>query len=161
MVKLVYIFYSHRVISATATNKQELHVLWYLDEIVDERVRFINPCHAECFSMPCPLLISASQITCSRLLIQNHILVTNSADPDQMASAEAIWSGFTLFAKAGHVRVEQDKGNTQRKRGPWYYMRTAESRIIWVLSWSPLFYIIHLNRKVRKGTFGQVRPAKI
>ena len=34
----------------------------------------------------------------------------NSADPDQLASSEANWSGFTLFAMAGHIRVQQDKG---------------------------------------------------
>ena len=29
--------------------------------------------------------------------------MTNNADPDQLASEEANWSGSTLFAKAGHV----------------------------------------------------------
>ena len=36
--------------------------------------------------------------------------MANSADPDQMASEEANWSGATLFAKAGHIQVQQDKG---------------------------------------------------
>ena len=36
--------------------------------------------------------------------------MANSADPDQLASSEANWSGSTLFAKAGHIRVQQDKG---------------------------------------------------
>ena len=36
--------------------------------------------------------------------------MANSADPDQLASSEANWSGFTLFAKAGYIRVQQDKG---------------------------------------------------
>ena len=36
--------------------------------------------------------------------------MANSADPDQLASLEANWSGSTLFAKAGYVRVQQDKG---------------------------------------------------
>ena len=27
--------------------------------------------------------------------------MTNSADPDQLASSEANWSGFALFAKQG------------------------------------------------------------
>ena len=35
--------------------------------------------------------------------------MTNSADPDQLAS-EANWSGSTLFGKAGYGRVQQDKG---------------------------------------------------
>ena len=36
-------------------------------------------------------------------------LMANSADPDQLASSEAKWSGSTLFAKAGYIRVQQDK----------------------------------------------------
>ena len=36
--------------------------------------------------------------------------MTNSAEPDQLASSEANWSGSTLFAKAGYIRVQQDKG---------------------------------------------------
>ena len=37
-------------------------------------------------------------------------LMANSADPDQLASSEVSWSGFTLFAKTGHIRVQQDQG---------------------------------------------------
>ena len=41
--------------------------------------------------------------------------MANSADPDQLASdqlasSEANWSGTTLFAKAGYIRVQQEKG---------------------------------------------------
>ena len=43
--------------------------------------------------------------------------MANSADPDQLASSEANWSvdeanwsGSTVFAKAGYIRVQQDKG---------------------------------------------------
>ena len=36
--------------------------------------------------------------------------MANSADPDQLASSEANWSGSTLFAKAGYIRIQQDKG---------------------------------------------------
>ena len=36
--------------------------------------------------------------------------MTNSADPDQLASSETNWSGSTLFAKAVYTRVQQDKG---------------------------------------------------
>ena len=36
--------------------------------------------------------------------------MTNSADPYQLASSEANWSGPTLFAKAEYMRVRQDKG---------------------------------------------------
>ena len=33
--------------------------------------------------------------------------MTNSADPDQLASSEANWSGSTLFAKAGYILAWQ------------------------------------------------------
>ena len=36
--------------------------------------------------------------------------MANSADPDQLASSEANWSGSKVFAKAGYIRVQQDKG---------------------------------------------------
>ena len=36
--------------------------------------------------------------------------MTNSADSDQLASSEANWSGSTLFAKAGYIQIQQDKG---------------------------------------------------
>ena len=36
--------------------------------------------------------------------------MTNSADPNELASSEANWSGSTLFAKKGCIRVQQDKG---------------------------------------------------
>ena len=38
--------------------------------------------------------------------------MANSADPDQLASSEAKWSGSTLFAKEGHIRVQQDRVST-------------------------------------------------
>ena len=34
--------------------------------------------------------------------------MANSADPDQLASSEANWSGSTLFAKVGYIWVQQD-----------------------------------------------------
>ena len=36
--------------------------------------------------------------------------MANSVDPDQLDSEEANWSGSTLFAKAGYIRAQQDKG---------------------------------------------------
>ena len=36
--------------------------------------------------------------------------MANSADPDRMASSEANWSGFTLFANVGYIQVQHDKG---------------------------------------------------
>ena len=52
-------------------------------------------CHAH-------FLFPANQITWSGFLIDIHKL-TNNADPDQLVSSEANWSGSTLFAKTGHV----------------------------------------------------------
>ena len=36
--------------------------------------------------------------------------MTNSVDPDQLASEEANWFGSMLFAMAGYIRIQQDKG---------------------------------------------------
>ena len=36
--------------------------------------------------------------------------MANSADPDQLASYEANWTGSTLFAKAGRIWFQQDFG---------------------------------------------------
>ena len=36
--------------------------------------------------------------------------MANSADPDQLASSEANWSGSTLFAQAESILAQQDKG---------------------------------------------------
>ena len=36
--------------------------------------------------------------------------MVNSTDPVQLASSETNWSGATLFAKVGYIRVQQDKG---------------------------------------------------
>ena len=33
--------------------------------------------------------------------------MTNSVEPDQLASDEANWSGSTLFVRAGYIRVQQ------------------------------------------------------
>ena len=36
--------------------------------------------------------------------------MANIVDADQLASSETNWSGFILFAKAGYIWVQQDKG---------------------------------------------------
>ena len=36
--------------------------------------------------------------------------MTNSEDPDRLASEEANWSWSTLFAKAEHIRIQPDQG---------------------------------------------------
>ena len=42
--------------------------------------------------------------------------MTNIADPDQLASSEANWSGSTLFAKVGKIRVQQEKDGFQQEK---------------------------------------------
>ena len=37
--------------------------------------------------------------------------MTNSVDPDQLASSEAKWSGSILFAKTGHVVFSKRRVN--------------------------------------------------
>ena len=37
--------------------------------------------------------------------------MANSADPDQLASSEANWSGSTLFEKAGYIRIHRTRAN--------------------------------------------------
>ena len=39
--------------------------------------------------------------------------MANSADPDQLASEEANWSGFTLLAMAVHIQVQQIISSSQ------------------------------------------------
>ena len=39
--------------------------------------------------------------------------MTNSADPDQLASEEANWSWSTLFAKIRYIWVQQDQDNVK------------------------------------------------
>ena len=36
--------------------------------------------------------------------------MANSADPDQLDTSEANWSGSALFAKAAPIWVQQDRG---------------------------------------------------
>ena len=60
--------------------------------------------------MPRPLLnIGQSDALIEIVDIKFINWVANSADPDQMASEEANWSGSTLFAKAEFILVQQDK----------------------------------------------------
>ena len=66
------------------------------------------------FKMLCPLLIEVLELVAllkSKLLIKFTFMyiMTNSAAPDQFASEEANWYGSTLFAKVGHIWVQQNQ----------------------------------------------------
>ena len=50
--------------------------------------------------------------------------MTNSADPDQLASSEANWSGSALFAKTGQVVISKRKVNIV------FYIYTVDSRYL-------------------------------
>ena len=66
--------------------------------------------------MPHPFLIfSQSDYLIQVVDINSHTLMANSADPDQLASEEANWSGSTLFAKTGHVVFSKRRVNTKFK----------------------------------------------
>ena len=76
--------------------------------------------------------------------------MANSADPDQLASSEANWSGSTLFAKAGHIQAQQDQGYTTITHvllrafwqnflcttTPWWYNRTEQNIIKNRMEWN-------------------------
>ena len=62
-------------------------------------------CHAHSY-------FPANQITWSGFLIEILYLMTNCADPDQLASSEANWSGSPLFAKTEHVVFSKRMVNT-------------------------------------------------
>ena len=81
--------------------------------MVSELISF-NPCLAEWIKMLCPLLIfkpirSLDPDCCYKFAY----LMANSADPDQLASSEANWSGSTLFAKPGYIRIQQSASVAQ------------------------------------------------
>ena len=75
----------------------------------------VNPCPAEWIKMPYSFLIFSQSDYLNQAVDKNlhtkwqtNVLNENSVDPDQLASEEANWSGSTLFAKAGHIWVQQD-----------------------------------------------------
>ena len=61
--------------------------------------------------MPHPLVIlSQSDYLIQVFDTKSNTEMTNSAGTDQMASSDANGSRSTLFAKAGYIWVQQDKG---------------------------------------------------
>ena len=61
--------------------------------------------------MPRPFLILSKSDYLIRIVdINSHTLMANSVNSDQLASSEASWYESTLFAKAGHIRVQKDYG---------------------------------------------------
>ena len=75
--------------------------------------------------------------------------MANSADPDQLASSEANWSGSTLFAKAGYIQVQQDKGKVRQLS----YWQTAANR-------SNFHNILYLPYLLEPSIFGPTGLSK-
>ena len=78
--------------------------------------------------MPHPLLIfSQSDYLDLGCWYKFTYLLTNSVDPDQLASLEANWFGSALFAKRGHFQIQQAQLNywalsEQNEQMPnWYF----------------------------------------
>ena len=105
----VYLHCLLRPVCPTTSDKWGRIRVFYGDNLI--AMSYLNPCHAEQIKMPCPLLI-VSQPDCWYIF---SYWLTNSADPDQLASSEANWSGSTMFAKAEYIWVQQDQGKCQQK----------------------------------------------
>ena len=79
-------------------------MLWNAGQVAETWI-----CQALCNSNS-QLLEQCGWLLWLTLVMLIKVIGHNSADPDQLASEEANWSGSTLFAKAGHIWVQQDKG---------------------------------------------------
>ena len=55
--------------------------------------------------------------------------MSNSADPDQLASSKANWSGSTQFAKAGHIRVIRTRVKMHTYLVKWVTFLTPYLRV--------------------------------
>ena len=70
----------------------------------------INLYHAELIKMPPDSNFQPIKVLDSDCWYKFTYLMTNNADPDQLAFSEISWSGSTLFEKVGHSQVQQDWG---------------------------------------------------
>ena len=69
--------------------------------------------------------------------------MANSADLDQLAFSEANWSGFTLFAKEGLIRVQQDKDYIQKLK----HLKPKKNKIYICIVVSYENFILHHSYK--------------
>ena len=65
--------------------------------------------------------------------------MTKSADPDQLASSEANWSGSTLFANTGHDVISKSDIFNSSRILPWKYV------LIFVSIWWEIFLLLKKN----------------
>ena len=72
------------------------------------------------------------------------ISVENSVDPDQLASEEASWSGFTVFSKSDKSRFS--RRNVNFLRNVLFYWKFTRAHIYsFVLHWSCLSYCLSIQ----------------
>ena len=97
--------------------------------------------------MPCPLIILSQSDYLICCWYKFTYLITNSADPDQLASSETTWSGSTLIAKVGYIPFQQDKGQTriQTKPNSGKYINWRDN------SWYIFTYIFFLHQNIPFG----------
>ena len=69
--------------------------------------------------------------------------MTNSADPDQLASEGAKWYGSKLFSKAEYIRVQQDKG--EDVRGILWIILTCPCDFQWLKGRIECFCTMYIN----------------
>ena len=74
------------------------------------RLYSFNPCPAEYIKMPRPLQIFSQSDYLIQIIDVIHILNCKQCRSRSVGFLEANWSGSTLFANAGYIRVQQDKG---------------------------------------------------
>ena len=69
--------------------------------------------------------------------------MTNSADPEQLASSDANWSGSTLFAKTGHVVFSKRRVNPFMLSGFFYHKPLdrwiSSKRDVWLINIITMF----------------------
>ena len=61
--------------------------------------------------------------------------MANNADPDQLASSEASWSGSALFANTGYILVQQDKSKINGiliNLGIIYYLTSSSKWLLYL-----------------------------
>ena len=93
---------------------------WKLkSEIADSVDCFVNPCHTENFNALYALLPNFYSVNmqhpswkhvfseCKTVWILIRWVLMKPADPDQMASDEASWSGSTMFSKSDKFRLSR------------------------------------------------------
>ena len=95
--------------------------------------------------------------------------MTNSADPDQLPSEEANWSGSTLFAKVRPIRVQQHRVKVRskvysRKKPKFFFFQFfKENKKSWYFMWiiCKSIHMKHQNLFSLKKKTMKILPAAV